>query len=125
MEATQNEQIANAEMEKKPEIGDPIIKRARLGSVNIYEVSESELELLKNGSSNSLFLNFAIFLLSSALTLLVSLFTVDIINQITLIIFIILLIIFTIASVLLLLLWNQERKKFKKEIYKITDRMIK
>jgi hypothetical protein len=43
----------------------PAIRRARIDSLDIYEVSEYELALLERGSPDCLFLNFAIFLLTS------------------------------------------------------------
>ncbi len=56
----------------------PAVRRARIGRLNIYEVSDSELQLLERGSPESLYLNFAIFLLSAALSFLTALFTTEI-----------------------------------------------
>ena len=56
----------------------PAVRRARIDRLNIYEVSDSELQLLKRGSPESLYLNFAIFLLSAALSFLTALFTTEI-----------------------------------------------
>ena len=42
------------------------IRRARVGSVDIYEVKDSELDLLEKGSPANIQFNFAIFLFSIA-----------------------------------------------------------
>ena len=39
----------------------PEIRRARFDRLTIYEVSESELEVLARGSPDSIYLNFAVF----------------------------------------------------------------
>ncbi len=57
-----------ARQRNQPTELQPIIRRARLEQVIIYEVSESELELLAHGFANSTYLNFAIGLLSAATT---------------------------------------------------------
>ena len=64
-----------------PQVSDllPAIRRARIDRLNIYEISETELQMLERGSPESLFLNFAIFLLSSASSLLVALLTTKIV----------------------------------------------
>jgi len=53
------------------------VKRARLDEVVVYEVTESELVVLERGGSDSLLLNIAIFLFSSALTLVVAMLTTN------------------------------------------------
>ena len=40
------------------------VKRHKFDSLTIYDVSESELETIEKGSPSSIYLNFAIFLLS-------------------------------------------------------------
>ena len=66
-------------MAKKSEGGPipPVIRFAPLGVIKTYEVQEHELEQLSGGSSASVFLSFALTLLSAGLTLLVTMFTVE------------------------------------------------
>jgi hypothetical protein len=56
----------------------PAIRRARLDQLLIYEISESELENLERGSPDSLRLNFAIFLLGTAISFTTTLATTQI-----------------------------------------------
>ena len=42
------------------------IKRGRVDSLSLYEITDNELDILTAGSPSSLYLNFAIFLLSRA-----------------------------------------------------------
>ena len=52
-----------------------LVRRGRVGSVDLYEVKEHELELLEKGSTATLQFNFAIFLFSTAITCIVALVT--------------------------------------------------
>ncbi len=67
----------------------PAIRRARIGRLDIYEVSESELLQLERGSLDSIFLNFAIFLISAAINLFVALVTTNIDSRRTFDVFVI------------------------------------
>ena len=54
------------------------IKRAKYDSLCLYEVTESELEVLEKGSPSSIYLNFSVFLLSIAISFTIALLTVKI-----------------------------------------------
>jgi len=84
----------------------PEIRRARIDRLNIYEVSDSELQLLERGSPESLFLNFAIFLLSSAISLLAALLTTNIESTRVFNVFVIVTVVGFIAGMFLLALWR-------------------
>lgn len=100
-----------------------IIKRARLDSVKIFEVTESELEIIAKGSPNSIYLNFAIFLLSIAASSLITLLSVKIESITVLCIFIITCALGFLLGGLLLILWYRNRNDFTKIITKIRDRL--
>ena len=51
------------------------IRRGRVDSVDLYEIKDSELDVLEKGSPADLQLNFAIFLLSIAASTITSLYT--------------------------------------------------
>lgn len=108
-----------------PTTGDsgstPAITRAAVGSVCIYDVTEGELEILKQGSPNSIFLNFAIFLLSAALTIFVTLM-VTTTSQTVFIILVIVLFIALIGGAFLMILWKVSRNSFSATIIKIESR---
>jgi hypothetical protein len=87
----------------------PAIRRARVQTLTIYEVSDGELDLLERGSPDSLYLNFAIFLLSSAISFIIALLTTVPFSQMVTIIFVAFTIIGLIVGVFLLLLWRRSR----------------
>jgi len=55
-----------------------MIRYAPLGEMQVYEISEGELEKLADGPPGQLHLNFALALLPSALTVFITLQTVEI-----------------------------------------------
>jgi hypothetical protein len=101
----------------------PAIRRARIDSLNIYEVSESELALLERGSPDSLFLNFAVFLLSSALSLLVALLTTTITSSRTFTVFVVFTVTGVVGGLFLLLLWLRNRQSTAAVFAQIRRRM--
>ncbi len=46
----------------------PAIRRARIDNLTIYEISDAELNILERGSPDSIYLNVAIALISSAIS---------------------------------------------------------
>ena len=110
--------------EKKTDEKGIQIKRGKVDSLSIYEVSESELSTIEKGSSNSLFLNFSIFLISIATSFLIALLTADYTNkQNTFIIFTVFTIVGFLVGLFLLILWFQKKDDFKLVIKKIRERM--
>lgn len=101
----------------------PAIRRARIDRLDIYEVSEAELQLLERGAPESLFLNFAIFLLSSALSLLVALVTTKIEANRLFDVFVILASVGFIIGGLLLGLWCWRRRARSTLFQQIRRRM--
>ena len=60
----------------------PIIRRARYQRLTIYEVDESELQLLENGSPDSVLLTISISLFTFAATLTVTLLTATFLSKV-------------------------------------------
>ena len=58
----------------------PLIRYAPVGEVRVYEISEAELEQLAGGPQGQVHLSFALALLPAALTVFVTLQTVEIQN---------------------------------------------
>ncbi len=112
-------------MAKKTQTSDfsPEIKRARIDCLNIFEISEGELEILEKGSPGSIFLNFAIFLIGTALTLFVALLTTDIKSNNTYIIFVVLTVVGLLSGLLLLILWYRNNKSILKLVDTIRKRL--
>ena len=53
------------------------LNRGAIRSLNIYEINEYELTIFENGGTSSTALSFAMFLLSSAVSFTIVLYTVD------------------------------------------------
>ncbi|WP_420575101.1 hypothetical protein [Kordia sp.] len=117
------EQLPKKHRESSGEIG-PKIKRGRYDSLELFEVSESELTIIERGSPSSTYLNFSIFLLSIASSFLTTLLTVDLSTKMTLfIIFTVICVLGYLVGVFLFIIWYQNRNEFKEIIEKIRSRM--
>ena len=101
------------------------INKGKLGSLNIYEVTEDELERLETGGSDSIFLNFAIFTLSIAISFLITLFTTRIESERTYNTFLVITIVGFILGIILILVWWKSRSSIKGLIRKIRERIEK
>ncbi len=100
------------------------IKRGRMDSVSIYEVSDGELTVLENGSRNSIFLNFSIFLLSTAVSFLIALSTTDYTGRpVIFTVFIVITVVGIVIGSFLLFLWMKMADDFKITIDRIKNRM--
>lgn len=100
------------------------IKRARYDSLELFEVSENELTIIERGSPSSIYLNFAIFLLSVASSFLATLLTVDFNAKQTLfIVFTIICVLGFIVGIFLLIIWYRSKNEFDEVLKKIRDRM--
>lgn len=112
--------------EQKDSIG---VKRAKLDSLKIYEITEKELDILEKGSGDSLFLNFAISLFSIFISFLIVLLTVDFFYNdkddliIKFIIFVCLTGITFIGSIICFIAWYRNKGDFKVAIQDIKKRM--
>lgn len=56
----------------------PIVRYAPLGELKVYEISEAELEKLQNGPPGQVHLSFSLAQLPAALTIFITIQTVDI-----------------------------------------------
>ena len=90
--------------------------------MTIYEVAEDELETLAHGSPDSVYLNFAIFLLSIATSFLISLLTTEVSNR-TFTVFVILVVIGYILGAFFSILWYKNRKSISALVQKIKERL--
>ncbi|WP_044398843.1 hypothetical protein [Lacinutrix sp. Hel_I_90] len=106
-------------------IGDkPLrVRRGRVDSVDLFEVKEHELEILENGDTNSIYLNFAIFLLSSAVSCVLAISTANFVSELIQYCFLFVTIIGFIGGLFLLILWWRGRKSIKKIVSIIKNRI--
>lgn len=98
------------------------IIRGSIDSLTFYEVTEDELALLENGPSSSIYLNFAIGLLSICVSLFATIFTVKIDNNITFIVFLVVALVTLITGVGYLVTWFRSHKSFTAIIKRIKAR---
>lgn len=112
--------------EQKETIG---IKRGKLDSLTIFEVSERELDTIEKGSNDSIFLNFGIFFLSISISFFVVIFTVDFFYAdrddllVKFIVFLCVAILTLIGSIICLVAWWRNKDDFKQTIKEIKERM--
>lgn len=108
------------------------VRRGAYGKLTLYDVDESELELLAHGSPDSLYLNFAIFLLSVATSFLIALLTLPDShataspvqgNSARFVIFVIITTVGFVGGIFLLLLWLKKRRSISALVQKIKNRL--
>ncbi len=101
----------------------PRIKRGRFDSISIYEISDYELEILANGSPSSIYLNFAIFLISIGISFIISLLTTQIKSIYLFSSFLVIALIGLVNGLILLFYWNNNRKSISDIVKKIKLRI--
>ncbi len=103
------------------------IRRGAYARLTILEVEVSELDQLAQGSPDSLYLNFAIFLLSGALTALVALLTLpsdkSSPTSATFIVFVVITTVGLIVGMFLLLVWLRKRRSVSDLVQSIKNRL--
>lgn len=105
-------------------VGLPPVKivRGTFAELTIYEVADYELEILEHGSPDSLYLNFAIFLLSTAVSFFVALLT-SFLTQRTFTVFVVITTVGFLMGIFLLIIWLKKRRKVSNLIKAIKDRL--
>ena len=98
------------------------VRRAAFAQLTIYEVADYELEILAQGSPDSLFLNFAIFLLSSAVAFLVALLTADLSARVFTV-FVVFVTVGFLVGLFLMLVWLKKRTSTSSLVKTIRDRL--
>lgn len=113
------------EIKDSKDTGENIpIKRGRVDSITVYDVTDYELDQLENGSPASLFLNFAILLLTTGVSFLIALLTTTIESDRIFYIFFIITLVSFISGIILFILWIKGRKSIKDLIEKIKNRCL-
>ena len=99
------------------------IRRGRLDTLSIYEISESELNTLGGGSPNSIYLNFAILTLTFGVSFLIAILTTVIESDRLFYTFVILSIIGMGSSIILFVLWRKTYAPISKLVKTIRERI--
>ncbi len=101
----------------------PIIRRGRYQRLTIYEVEESELQMLENGSSDSVLLSVSIALFTFAATLTVTLFTATFASKVVETAVISASVVGYVAGGILVAIWYRTRSAISKCVKAIRDRL--
>jgi hypothetical protein len=101
----------------------PEIRRARFDKLTIYEISDSELDVLEKGSPDSTYLDFAIGLLSAAIAFSITLATTEITSTKTFSVFTIAIILGYLFGLLLLILWWKNHTSVSSVVKNIRSRL--
>lgn len=99
------------------------VRRARVGSIDIYEIKDSELEILEKGGPAGTQFNFAVFLFTLAFSSTISLLTATFKSEIIQTIFVVVAVIGFLGGVYLFIQWRQAKKPIKSIVKDIRDRM--
>ena len=100
----------------------PTIRRGRVDSLTIYEITDHELDVLAAGSPSSIYLNFSVALLSVFASSVLALVTATFISTATQTVAILLAIVCGIAGLLLLVLWKRSHRSIAGIVKRIQDR---
>ncbi len=101
----------------------PIIKRGRVNSVSLFEVTEQELEQLEQGTPSNLYLNFSILLITLSISFFIALSTAKIESERVFIVFTLVVIVGFIGSIILGVLWIKTKINLGNVVKKIRSRM--
>ena len=99
------------------------IRRGRVDSVDLYEVKDSELDVLEKGTSAELQLNFAIFLISVAFSAICSLSTSTFKYPKVETIFMLVSIVGVLGGTYLIIQWRRTRTSVTEICKRIRDRI--
>jgi hypothetical protein len=103
---------------------EPIIRVVPMGTITIYHVSEDELRLIEAGGPSSVYLNFAIGLLSVGVSFGTNLALAEIKSLRVYLAFVVVNVISLLAGLVLLVLWRRESKASRTTIQTIRARAV-
>jgi succinate-acetate transporter protein len=107
----------------QPEHTKTTIRKFGVGFINLYEITESDLEIIERGSNNLIYLNLCIFLVSVACSFLIAILTCDFNKTpITFVIFTIVTVLFFVLGLVLFILWYGTKNDIKEILKKIKGR---
>ena len=99
------------------------VRRGRVDSVDLYEIKDSELDLLERGSPIDLQLNFAIFLFSIAFTAIAALATATFTSGTAKTVFIVVVVVGILLGGYLLISWARSRHSLREVCKRIRSRI--
>ena len=116
--------IVNSDSPREAKEGSVLpVRRGRVESVDLYEIKDTELDILETGSPMNTQLNFAIFLLTIALAAIVALFSAEFANKTIKTTFIVISVIGILLGTYFLIIYMKNRKSNKNICSKIRERI--
>jgi hypothetical protein len=97
--------------------------QSQLDRLRIFEISEAELESLERGSSESVYLNLALSVLSIAASFSVSLLTTEIESDRTFVVFVVITVVGYLAGITFGVLWLISRRSLRSVSAQIRSRI--
>jgi NADH:ubiquinone oxidoreductase subunit K len=116
-EVTQNMSDSKSTGENIP------IKRSRVDSLTVYEITDYELSELEKGSPSAINLNFSILLITLGISFLISLLTTEITSNRVFYVFVIIVSVSFAVGIILFIIWFKGKKSVKTTIMKIKERI--
>lgn len=111
------------EIQRDSGIDSVAVRRARVDSLLLYEVTESELQELESGGSASVLLNFSILLFSTAAAFLIALLSTDIESNRTFMVFVVFTTVGFVGGFILFVIWWKARQTVGALVARIKSRM--
>lgn len=102
--------------------GEIKIIRAKIDSLSVFEVTETELSTLEHGSPSSIYLNFAIFLFSVGLSTSISFLTLEITSIKIYSVYLVFSLFGIIGGSILFILWYRGKSNINNVIETIKNR---
>jgi hypothetical protein len=99
------------------------IRRGKVDSLSLYEITESELETLERGSPSSLLFNLSVALISTSCSFFISLMSAEITSDRTFMVFVVIVVVGGVAGFVLGLLWWRTRQDVGEIILRIKKRI--
>ena len=99
------------------------VRRARVGSIDIYEIKDSELEILEEGGPAQTQLNFAVFLLTLAFSSIIALSTATFKSVIIQFTFVVVAVVGSLGGLYLFVQWKRTKTSVRNLVKDIRNRM--
>ena len=99
------------------------VRRARVGSIDIYEIKDSELEILEKGGPAETQFNFAVFLLTLAFSSIIALSTATFESVIIQFTSVVVAVVGSLGGLYLLIQWKRTKTSVSKLAKDIRNRM--
>ena len=99
------------------------VRRARVGSIDIYEIKDTELEILEKGGPAETQFNFAVFLFTLAFSSIIALSTATFKSDIVQTTFVVVAVVGSLWGLYLFIQWKRNKTSVRNLVKDIRNRM--